>query len=198
MARLFRVFVYSVVLAFLCMGCETPYIPNEAIYVAFEPRFIVENNSSTAKTISLKKAYKFYRPNDGWDIRSEPGREDDSPVNDVAPSGGDVVLETLTGTHIMDVVQIILSFVLTIDDKHYVGWDAAAGDADLDGILEYGLGYVNIPPGEFNPPAVLMSKLDPKFIKSDLNRTYVTALYGVRITDEGVSFTLYEQKNATE
>lgn len=114
----------------------------------------------------------------------------------MAQPGEDVVLETSAGTHLVDKSQIILSFVFTIDDKHYVGWDIDAGAGDLKGIVTYGLGYVDVIPQKFDPdsPEVfLVSTLTQKLVGYRVNRTDVIAVYGVRITDEGVSFILYKQ-----
>jgi hypothetical protein len=60
----------------------------------------------------------------------------------------------------------------------------------------YGLGYIAIVPGEINPYApkvVLTTTLTPKVADYRLDKSSVTALYGVKITDEGAAFTLYKQ-----
>jgi hypothetical protein len=188
-------FVCGVVLAFLCMGCETPTGAGSLpINVVFKSQFIVENNSSTKKSISLKKAYHY---SDAWDIRSEAGLEADSPVNVEALPGEDCSLTTRARMPVTVACQSILSFVLTIDDKHYVGWPATTGDGGLERIVEHDLGYVNVMPGEFfgqgNLEFVLLSKLTPKMVEHRVDTYVVVALYGVRITDEGVSFVLYRQ-----
>lgn len=188
-------FIYSVILAFICMGCEYPTEINESqSAIAFVPQFIIENNASTAKTVSLKKAYYY---NNAWDIRSEANVENGLPVSVEALPGEDGVLKTKVSMNISVDPSLILSFVLTIDGKHYVGWDAAAGAGALEEIVEYGLGYVSLLPGEIDldyPETFLGSTLTPKLEEDRLGRTYVAALYGVTITDEGVNFTLYAKE----
>jgi hypothetical protein len=190
--RLFRYFVYSVVLAFVFMGCENPTEAGSSpISISFEPQFIIENNSSSAKSASLRKAHHY---NDAWDIIA--GLATGSPVNVEIPPGEDGALETWASASANIDYKSILSFVLTIDDKHYVGWGPATSNGDLEGILEYDLGYVNVIPGEINQrnsEPVLLSKLTPKLVETRLDRYVVVAVYGVRITDEGVSFVLYKQ-----
>ncbi|MDR3123504.1 MAG: hypothetical protein LBU16_06970 [Treponema sp.] len=185
--------VYGVVFTILYMGCENPTVITEPVNIIFRPQFIIENDASTTKTVSLKKAYHY---NNVWDVISKAGLEANSPVNVEVPPGEDGTLETWTSIRADIVSPMSGSFVLTIDDKHYVGWEAATDSGDLEGIVEYRLGYVNVTPGEINPSnpgAVLMSKLMPKLLGYRLDKSSVTALYGVKITDEGVSFTLYKQ-----
>ncbi|MDR3123503.1 MAG: hypothetical protein LBU16_06965 [Treponema sp.] len=122
--------------------------------------------------------------------------KDDSLINTVIPPGKDGVLETRTSMRADIDKKIVLSFVLAIDDKQYAGWADSAGDGGLEGIVEYGLGYVNVIPGEinqYNTVAVLITTLTPKLVENRLDRGYVTALYKVKITDEGVDFALYRQ-----
>jgi hypothetical protein len=189
-------FVYSVVLAFVFMGCENPTgneTGNFPVNISFMSQFIIENNSSSTKTITLNKAYHY---NNSWDVRHEANIENGYPVSvDLAPGKGSS-LETRASMNANIASGFILSFVLTIDDKHYVGWEETLDSGDPGGIVEYGLGYVNVIPEEIDPDdpkAFLKSKLTPKLVEYRLYRTDVTALYGVRITDEGVSFVLYKQ-----
>lgn len=190
-AKSYRFFVCGVVFAILCMGCENPTdTVKSPSSVNLRSQFIIENNASTDKTISLKKAY---RHGDLWDIRSEAGRENNFPVSIVAPPGTEGAMETRASVRADSEHTTMLSFVLTIDDKHYVGWADSAGDGGLEGVVEYGLGYIAIVPGEidpYDPVGDLMTSLTPVLKGSD-TKLSVTALYGVKITDEGVAFTLY-------
>lgn len=184
--------VYGVVLAIICIGCENPTVIPEPMNVIFESQFVIENNSSSAKSISLKKAYHY---NNAWDVS---GLEAGSPVYVEVPPGEDGVLETWTSIRADIDAPMSGSFALAIDDKHYVGWEETPVSDDLEGIVEYGLGYVDVIPGEIDPnspEAFLKSKLTPKLEENRLNPVYVTALYGVKITDEGVSFTLYKRSD---
>jgi hypothetical protein len=191
-AKSYRFFVCGVVFVFLCMGCENPAVAgNLPSRVNFRFQFIIENSAATAKTISLKIANKI---DDYWDIRPEPRLEGEaSPINMQPGESGAMEITNSSG----DVdLKNILSFVLTVDDKHYAGWAESAGNGGLEGIVEYGLGYMNVMPGEINrydPVAVLITTLTPKLAETRLYRAYVTALYGVKITDEGVGFVLYKQ-----
>ncbi|MDR3123502.1 MAG: hypothetical protein LBU16_06960 [Treponema sp.] len=189
----YRSFVYGVVFMILCMGCENPTETVERPgSVNLRSQFVIENNGSTAKTISLKKAYRY---DDVWEVRSEAGREDNSPVSIEVPPGEEGAMETRASMRADSKHTTVLSFVLAIDDKRYVGWADTAGDGGLEEIAEYGLGYITIIPGKINPYApevVLTTTLTPKVVESRLDKSSVTALYGVKITDEGVAFTLYK------
>ena len=93
-------------------------------------------------------------------------------------------------------VQVILSFALTIDDKHYAGWAAGNGTGELQGIVEYGLGYVSIVPGEIkpaDPELVLISTLTPAAVEHNESKRDVTATYRVTVTSRGVRFALEKQ-----
>jgi hypothetical protein len=189
---------YGVVLAFICIciGCEKPTEPvGLPANIDFIPRFIIENNGPTTKSINLKKAYHY---DGGWHIGSEAGLEPDASVNVEVLPGKDGSLETWTFTRVDIDYATILSFVLTIDDKNYAGWAETTGAGGLEGIIEYGLGYVNVIPGEIipgNPEAFLVSTLTPKLVENRLDRRVVTALYEVKITNEGVIFTLCKQSD---
>jgi hypothetical protein len=190
-------FVCGGVLLIACMGCALPPVEadgGEPRGIVFRPHFIIENKSSMIKTISLKKAYNH---DDGaWDVLSEAGRESDSPVNAELAPNEDIALETWTGTRADVEISVIASFALTIADKHYVGWAAGSGTGDLREIVQYGLGYVHIIPGEIDPldPApVLTSTLTPSAVEHNEDRADVTATYRVTITDGEVSFALEKQ-----
>jgi hypothetical protein len=210
MAKNYLSFVCGVILAILCMGCENPHeteTGGEPHGITFIPQFIVENNGSTAQTISLKKVlylekyytedyYKDSMWDSLWDIVSEAGRVEDSPVNAVVPPSGNVTLKTQVGMRIDIDYTTILSFVLTIDNKHYVGWAANTGTGDLQGIAAYELGYVRIIPGKIDPynmEPVLMSTLTPKSVEQNEYSGDVTATYRVTITGAGISFALDKQ-----
>jgi hypothetical protein len=187
--------VYGVVLAILCMGCENPNDTTEAgdmpKHISFMPQFIIENESVTPAAISLKEVY-YYNDERGW-VLSETGVV---PVNAVVSSGDAVTLKTEAYMRADIHLPVILSFALTINDKHYVGWAAATGTGDLQGIVQYGLGYVRIIPEETNPRApesVLTSTLTPKSVEQNEDRGDVTATYRVTITGSGVSFVLEKQ-----
>ncbi|MDR3161996.1 MAG: hypothetical protein LBU28_10335 [Spirochaetaceae bacterium] len=188
--------VYGVVFLIGCMGCALSPVETdggEPIGIGFIPHFIIENESSTAAAISLKKAYHY---NGAWDVLSEAGRESDSPVNAELAPNEDVALETWTSIRADVDFPIIASFALTIAGKHYVGWAAGSGTGDLREIVQYGLGYVRIVPGEIdlrNPAPVLTSTLTPAAVEQNESRKDVTATYRVTITDGEVSFALEKQ-----
>ena len=189
--------VCGVVLLIACMGCDLVPIEEEIcdpFGISFEPQFVIENKRSIAASISLKKAYYY---SDGvWDIISETGNEEGSPVNVMIPAGADDTLETWVSRRADIEVQVILSFALTIDGRHYVGWAAGSGTGELQGIAEYGLGSVSVVPGEinpFDPKPVLISKLTPAAVEHNENSADVTATYRVTVTDGGVRFALEKQ-----
>jgi hypothetical protein len=58
-AKNYRSFVYGVVFTILYMGCKNPTVITEPVNIIFRPQFIIENNASTTRTISLKTASQF-------------------------------------------------------------------------------------------------------------------------------------------